>query len=102
MKAARLSITCLFLITACNSASATTGSTASAPPEGLLPAVALPGYQISVFTQADSRLIVSAPDSIAVDGQKVFIDYQNVTAKDCSDQTGSSPPTSTVVEYDMA
>jgi hypothetical protein len=102
MKAALLLITCLILLTACNSAAATTGSTASAPPEGLLPVVALPGYQISVFTQSDSRLIVSAPDSIAVDGQNVFIDYQNVTAKDCTDQTGSSPPTSTVVEYDMA
>ncbi|HEY2597877.1 MAG TPA: hypothetical protein VGJ79_05290 [Candidatus Dormibacteraeota bacterium] len=101
MKAARLLITCLALITACDSVGATTSPTAATQPQGLLPVAALPGYQISVFTQSDSRLIVSAPDSIAVDGQNVFIDYQNVTAKDCSDQTGSAPPSSTVVEYDM-
>jgi hypothetical protein len=66
-----------------------------------LQVAALPGYTVSIFTQQDSRLAVTAPDSIAVDGQKVFIDYQNVTAKDCTDQTGSAAPTSTVVEYDM-
>jgi hypothetical protein len=52
-----------------------------------------------MFTQADSRLAVSAPDSVAVDGQNVFIDYQNVTAKDCTDADKAS---STVVEYDMS
>jgi hypothetical protein len=102
MKAARIVITSLILMTACTSASATTSSTASPPPQGLLPVVALPGYQVSVFTQSDSRLVVSAPDAVAVDGQNVFIDYQNATAKDCSDQTGSAPPSSTVVEYDMS
>ncbi|HVS49328.1 MAG TPA: hypothetical protein VHJ99_10530 [Candidatus Dormibacteraeota bacterium] len=64
--------------------------------ERKLPVVALPGYQITEFTQNDSRLIVSNPDSVAVDGQHVFIDYQNVTAKDCTDKNSS-----TVVEYDM-
>jgi hypothetical protein len=66
-----------------------------------LPVVALPGYEVSVFTQNDSRLIVANPDSVAVDGQHVFIDYQNVTAKDCSDQGKSGSPTSTVVEYNL-
>jgi hypothetical protein len=101
MRDARLLIASLLLITACSSASATTTLT-STQPQGLLPVVALPGYQVSVFTQSDSRLVVSAPDAVAVDGQNVFIDYQNVTAKDCSDQTGSAPPSSTVVEYDMS
>ena len=66
-----------------------------------LPVIALPGYEVSVFTQNDSRLIVSNPDAVAVDGQHVFIDYQNVTAKDCSDQGQTGSPTSTVIEYDM-
>jgi hypothetical protein len=66
-----------------------------------LPVVALPGYEVSVFTQNDSRVLVSNPDSVAVDGQNVFIDYQNVTAKDCSDQGKTGSPTSTVIEYDM-
>jgi hypothetical protein len=44
---------------------------------------------------------VSNPDSVAVDGQHVFIDYQNVTAQDCTDQGKSGSPTSTIIEYDM-
>ena len=62
------------------------------------PIAALPGYEVTMFAQADSRLIVSGPDSIAVDGDHVFIDYQNVTAKDCADADKAS---STVVEYDL-
>jgi hypothetical protein len=101
MRLASLLFACVVLATACDSAAATTTSTSTSRPEGVLPVVALPGYQVSMFTQTDSRLIVSNPDSIAVDGQNVFIDYQNVTAKDCSDQASSPAPSSTVVEYDM-
>ena len=95
MRFARLLFVCLIFITACSSPTANTASSVSTPQQRL-PVVALPGYEITVFTQADSRLVVSNPDSVAVDGQQVFIDYQNVTAKDCTDQNSS-----TVVEYDM-
>jgi hypothetical protein len=92
----------LLALTACSSSSTPAqANTAASGVARQLPVVALPGYTVSIFTQQDSRLAVTAPDSIAVDGQKVFIDYQNVTAKDCADQTGSAPPSSTVVEYDM-
>jgi hypothetical protein len=92
----------LLAMSACSSGS--TPAQATTTSSGVvrqLQVAALPGYTVSIFTQQDSRLAVTAPDSIAVDGQKVFIDYQNVTAKDCTDQTGSAAPTSTVVEYDM-
>jgi DNA-binding beta-propeller fold protein YncE len=59
----------------------------------------LPGYKISVFTRfayGGSKFI--NPDSIAIDGSKVFIGFQNVTAKDCTD----GPKTSTIVQYTMA
>ncbi len=89
------------LIGACASASASPSAAVLTSITTKLPVVALPGYEVSVFTQNDSRLVVSGPDSVAVDGQHVFIDYQNVTAKDCSDQGKPGAPTSTVVEYDM-
>jgi hypothetical protein len=78
---------------ACTSAAAT-GTSAAAPVR--LPVVALPGYEVTKFTAADSRLIVANPDSVVVDGNHVFIDYQNTTAKDCTDTNSS-----TVIEYDM-
>ncbi len=63
----------------------------------VLPVVAVPGYSVAVFTRPDSTYKpVTNPDSVAVDSGHVFIDYQNVTAKD-----GSDNKTSTVVEYDM-
>jgi hypothetical protein len=89
------------LVAACASASAAPSAAVLTSVTTSLPVVALPGYEVSVFTQNESRLVVSGPDSVAVDGQHVFIDYQNVTAKDCSDQGKPGPPTSTVVEYDM-
>jgi hypothetical protein len=86
----------LIFVTACSSSVSATTSLPARAAERKLPVVALPGYEITEFTQNDSRLIVSNPDSVAVDGQHVFIDYQNVTAKDCTDKNSS-----TVVEYDM-
>ena len=100
MRSRDLFLVALLLITACDSGAASTTASKSsvAAVSRLSPIAALPGYQVTMFTQADSRLPVSGPDSIAVDGQNVFIDYQNVTAKDCSDADKVS---STVVEYDM-
>jgi hypothetical protein len=62
--------------------------------DGRLPVVAIPGNHVQLFTSASST--VKNPDSVLVAGNRVFIDYQNVTAKD-----GSDGKSSTVVEYDM-
>src|SRR5258708_1620415 len=91
----------ILLISACSTTASATTTTASLEVAVKPPVVALPGYEVSVFTQNDSRILVSGPDSIAVDGQHVFIDYQNVTAKDCTDQGKTGSPTSTVIEYDL-
>jgi hypothetical protein len=56
--------------------------------------VALSDYHVSLF--ASSTADYSAPDSLVVSNGNVFIDYQNKTAKDCTDKN-----TSTVVEYTM-
>jgi hypothetical protein len=63
-----------------------------------LPVVAIPGYRAQLFTTAKATngekwkdaQKVSNPDSVIVSGGRVFIDYQNVTAKDGSD--GHSRP----------
>jgi hypothetical protein len=59
-----------------------------------LPVIAVPGYHVSLFTSAGAA--VKNPDSVAVDGNRVFIDYQNVTSK-----TGGDGKFSTVVEYNL-
>lgn len=59
-----------------------------------LAVVAEPGYHVSLFTSAGVG--VTNPDSVAVSGGHVFIDYQNVTSK-----TGGDGKFSTVVEYNM-
>ena len=103
MGSRRLLLVGLLFITSCTfgptgTASTTTNSSSATAVSRVSPIAALPGYKVTIFAQADSRLIVSGPDSIAVDGDHVFIDYQNVTAKDCADADKVS---STVVEYDM-
>lgn len=55
---------------------------------------ALPGYQVALFASATSSY--ANPDSLVADNGHVFIDYQNTTAKDCTDKNSS-----TVVEYSM-
>jgi hypothetical protein len=55
---------------------------------------ALPGYQISVF--ANGTQTYHGPDSLVDDGTHIYIDYQNKTAKDCSDAATAN---STIVEY---
>ena len=85
---------------ACSSAAASPPAPAVAGHVTLLPVVAVPGYTVSLFTSpnsSESATPPSAPDSIAVDGGNVFIDYQNSTAKDCTDL----PKFSTVSEYTL-
>ncbi|HEX4585736.1 MAG TPA: hypothetical protein VH183_12975 [Burkholderiaceae bacterium] len=64
---------------------------ASAQEGGALPA--LKGYSVRVWAGPDPRF--SNPDSIEVDGDRVWVGYQNVTSK-----TGNDGKSSTVVEYD--
>jgi sugar lactone lactonase YvrE len=54
----------------------------------------LPNYHVSVFARGTQSYF--GPDSLVDDGSHVFIDYQNKTAKDCSDAATAN---STVVEY---
>jgi hypothetical protein len=71
----------------------------TAETDSRLAVVAVPGYHVELFTSASAspaKPKISNPDSVAVDGKHVFIDYQNVTSK-----TGGDGKFSTVVEYDM-
>jgi len=70
------------------------GVRTAASSDDRLPVVAVPGYEVSLFTSAPLGL--KNPDSVAVDGNRVFIDYQNVTSK-----TGGDGKFSTVVEYNF-
>lgn len=70
------------------------GSPASGDP-GRYGLAVLPGYQVSLFASSTSSY--TNPDAVEVDNGHVFIDYQNTTAKDCTDTNSS-----TVVEYTMA
>lgn len=58
------------------------------------PIVALAGYQVSLFAKGNAAY--GHPDSVVYDGAHVFVGFQNVTAKD-----GSDNKTSTVAEYTM-
>lgn len=81
------------ILTACANGSQSVAPTPTASGSGSI--VALAGYQVSLFAPSTSSY--TGPDSVVVDSGHVFIDYQNVTAKDCTDNK-----TSTVVEYSMA
>src|SRR5260221_10905221 len=72
--------------------STTTNTVGSQP--GNFGLAALPGYQVSLFARQTSAF--NSPDSLVVDNGFVYIDYQNTTAKDCTDKN-----TSTIVQYDM-
>ena len=87
------------------SASTATATTAAASSAATLTAVdpvvefhpGLPGYKISVFTHfAAGTATFINPDSIAIDGTTIYIGFQNVTAKD-----GTDNKTSTIVQYRM-
>lgn len=68
----------------------------TADEDSRLAVVAVPGYHVRLFTKATAAQKILNPDSVVVDGSHVFIDYQNVTAKD-----GTDGKSSTVVEYNM-
>ena len=53
---------------------------------------ALPGYHVSIFAQGTTSYF--NPDSIDVTGKYVYVGYQNITAKD-----GTDNKTSTIVQY---
>jgi hypothetical protein len=67
---------------------------APASAAGARTVVALPGYQVAIFARGTTAY--SHPDSILTDGRHVFVGYQNVTAKD-----GTDNKSSTVVEYTL-
>lgn len=67
----------------------------SATGTSVVPIATIPGYQVSVFVKGTAAYL--HPDSLVYDGTHVFVAYQNVTAKD-----GSDNKTSTIVEYTMA
>ncbi|HLZ20506.1 MAG TPA: hypothetical protein VKQ30_00065 [Ktedonobacterales bacterium] len=75
--------------TSTNTTPNTTNTTAS-----LGQVTALPSYQVSVFAHGTQSYF--GPDSLVDDGSHIYIDYQNKTAKDCTDATTAN---STVVEY---
>jgi len=56
---------------------------------------ALPGYQVCLFAAATTNM--NHPDDIQVVGSKVWIGWQNLSAKD-----GSTTVTSTIAEYTTA
>ncbi|HEY2706200.1 MAG TPA: hypothetical protein VGL20_21160 [Candidatus Dormibacteraeota bacterium] len=53
------------------------------------------GYRVSVFARATTAF--SNPDSLVATGSRVYVGYQNVTAKD-----GTDGRSSTVVEYTLS
>jgi hypothetical protein len=53
---------------------------------------ALPGYQVCLYLAATTT--ANHPDDVRVVGNRVWVQWQNITAKDCS-----SPKPSTISEY---
>jgi hypothetical protein len=93
----------VLILSACSTSSTTTTTTtpttSNGSPSSQQPSAfglaAVPGYQVSLFAHNPSG--ITGPDSLVVDNGNVYIDYQNSTAKDCTDKN-----TSTVVQYDMS
>ncbi len=79
-----------------NGSAATTTTSNSSCPSGVpqTNVASLSGYTVCVF--ATSTTSYSHPDSVVVDGQNIFIGFQNITAKD-----GADNKTSTVVQYNQ-
>ncbi len=101
MGSRRLLLAGLLLVTSCNfgtagNAATTTNSSSAAAVSRVSPIAALPGYEVTMFAQADSRLIVSGPDSIAVDAATASItpasSYSSAraTASWCSSQESTT------------
>lgn len=57
-------------------------------------AIGLPGYDVAVFAKGTTSYL--NPDSVEVVGKYVYIGYQNITAKD-----GTDNKTSTIVQYTL-
>ena len=79
---------------ASSSATTTSSSAAGGCKSGMQASgvAALPGYQVCLFVGATTA--ANHPDDVRVVGDKVWIQWQNITAKDCS-----SPKPSTISEY---
>ncbi len=91
----------VLLLTACSSGTDTTSTTTTSKAVNTNTGTSnhygiatLDGWQVSLFARGTSEY--SSPDSAVVDGDHVFLDYQNNTAKDGTDHL-----TSTIVEYTM-
>src|ERR1700692_3897916 len=91
----------VLILSACSTSTPTTTAstpTASTTTGGSHPSdfgrAARPGYSVSLFARQTTTY--TGPDSLVVDNGFVYIDYQNTTAKDCTDTNSS-----TVVQYDM-
>ncbi len=93
-----LAIVLVLILTGCGGDATPTTTTSAASSNtgqtGNYGIAALAGYQVSLFASSTAKY--TGPDSVAVDNGHVFIDYQNTTAKDCTDTNSS-----TVVEYTM-
>jgi len=88
----------LLLLSACASGATTTPPSTGNTPQTANPSIAVfpnSGYAASAFASGTTSYF--NPDAVEVDGNHVFIDYQNSTAKDCTDSNSS-----TIVEYTMA
>jgi hypothetical protein len=90
--------------TACGDGTASQASSSAVPTAsashaesntGAAGIAAVSGYSVSVFAKGTNSQL--NPDSIVVDGQNVYVGYQNVTAKD-----GADHKSSTIVQYDAA
>ena len=89
----------VLILTACSSSPSTNSTTTTAnstptPQASDFGLATLPGYQVSLFARQTTAF--NNPDSLVVDNGFVYIDYQNTTAKDCTDKNSS-----TIVQYDM-
>lgn len=94
-----VAIALALLLTACSTSAQTTTTTTNATiPTAHQPGdfglAALPGFQVSLFVRGTGAY--NNPDAVIIDNGHVFIDYQNTTAKDCTDKNSS-----TIVEYTM-
>lgn len=95
--ASLLAIVLMLMLTACGGGTQAASSTTSSGSNAQQYDLAIrPGSGLTVSLFASGTSAYFAPDAVVVDGSHVFIGYQNVTAKDCTDTNSS-----TVVEYKL-
>ena len=93
---ALLATTLVLILASCSSGSSSTTTSTSTPTSSnqlLRQIAALPGYTVGLFAKGTSTYY--APDAVEVDGSHIFVDYQNNSVKDGSDNSKMS----TIVEY---